>query len=621
MDYPAAAKEIIRYLGGAENIKSVNHCMTRLRFVLKDETALEAEKLKKVNGVMGLMVKGGQHQVIIGNSVGRYYQEIIKQGKFAPETSGQTEKSSVLQLFVDYISGSMSPIITALIGGGMIKVLVILLELTGILTPDMQTHAILSLFGDAPFYFMPVMLAYSAAAKFGVNQMLAVVIAGIMIHPSFVSLVDSGASISFIGLPVTPASYSSSVIPILMMVWIMKYVDRGLDKIIPDVLKSFLKPVLFIFLCGTLAIVAVGPIGTYLGQVLSAIVVLIKEHAGWPALALMGAFMPLIVMTGMHWAFAPIFLIASVKTPDSLILPAMLASNLAQASACLAVAIKTRDKKLKQVAGASSVSAFLAGVTEPALYGVTLRLKKPLYACMIAGAAAGLYAGVTGLEAYAFAVPSLIAMPQFAGPAGNANLLNACIVAAISIAGPFILTWLFGFKEEADDAAKETEYEKELPAGIKSGTNDTNKVCSPLKGTMISLSEVEDPAFSSGMMGTGVAIVPAEGKVVAPLSGKVEALFPTGHAIGIVNERGIQVLIHIGMDTVKLNGNYFEALVEAGDEVTAGQEIIRFDMEKIAAAGFSLITPVIITNSGEFVDVIPKEPKEVDFNESIILVL
>lgn len=252
MDYTAAAKEIIRYLGGVENIKSVNHCMTRLRFVLKNESAVEAEKLKKVNGIMGLMVKGGQHQVIIGNSVGRYYQEIVKQGKFAPETSRQDEKGPVLQLFVNYISGSMSPIITALIGGGMIKVIVILLELTGFLTPGMQTHTILSLFGDAPFYFMPVMLAYSTAAKFGINQMLAVVIAGIMIHPSFISLVGSGEPVSFIGLPVTPASYSSSVIPILMMTWVMKYADRGLDKLIPDVAKSFLKPILFIFLCGTL---------------------------------------------------------------------------------------------------------------------------------------------------------------------------------------------------------------------------------------------------------------------------------------------------------------------------------------------------------------------------------
>ncbi|MGL5435979.1 MAG: beta-glucoside-specific PTS transporter subunit IIABC [Lachnospiraceae bacterium] len=620
MDYSVTAKEIIRSMGGEKNIKSVTHCMTRLRFVLHDDTGIDQAQIKAITGVLGLMVKGGQYQVIIGNDVAKCYKEILKLGDFAEKKTDQEVKGSIFNALMDYISGSMSPLIPALVGGGMIKVIVMLLEMAGILSADMQTHQFLSFFGDTPFYFMPIMLAYTAAAKFKVNQMLAVTIAGIMIHPSFISLVGAGEPIALLGLPVTAASYSSSVIPILMMVWVMKYVERFLDQVIPPVIKSFAQPIIFIVVCGALALIVIGPIGTYVGQGLSAVVVLIKEHAGWLALALMGAFMPLIVMTGMHWAFAPIFLIASIETPDSLILPAMLASNLAQASACLAVVIKTKNKDMKQIAGASSISAFLAGVTEPALYGVTLKLKKPLYACMIAGGIAGLYAGITGLESYTFAVPALASIPQFAAEGRGSNLVNACIVAAISIVATFVLTWLFGFEDPSAENEGKKE-EKQLPDSVNSGLNDTSKVFSPLKGQMITLSEVKDEAFSSGMMGKGVAIIPEEGRVTAPISGRIEALFPTRHAIGIVGSNGIQVMVHVGMDTVKLDGQHFEALVGVGDEVTIGQDLIVFDMEKITAEGYSLVTPVIITNTHEFVDVIPKEPQRVVASDCIIVVI
>lgn len=620
MDYSVTAKEIIRSMGGEKNIKWVTHCMTRLRFVLRDEAGIDQEQIKGIKGVMGLMIKGGQYQVIIGNDVAKCYKEILKLGNFAEKEADEEEKGGIFNSLMEYISGSMSPLIPALVGGGMVKVIVMLLEMAGILTADMQTHIFLSFFGDAPFYFMPIMLAYTAAGKFKVNQMLAVTIAGIMIHPEFISLVGTGEPMALFGLPVTAASYASSVIPVLIMVWVMKYIECILDRVIPAVIKSFAKPMLFIILCGMLALIVVGPIGTYVGQGLSAVVVLIKQHAGWLALALMGALMPLIVMTGMHWTFAPIFLIASIETPDSLILPAMLASNLAQASACLAVAFKSKDKDLKQVAGASCVSAFFAGVTEPALYGVTLKLKKPLYACMIAGGIAGLYAGITKLESYTFAVPALVSIPQFAAAGRESNVINACITAAISMILTFILTWLFGFKDKPVDSAAEA-VAKKLPDSVKSGLNDTSRIYSPLKGQMIPLSEVADEAFSGGMMGKGVAIIPAEGTVVAPIAGRIEALFPTKHALGIVGENGIQVMIHVGMDTVKLAGRYFEALAEVGDEVKIGQELIRFDMEQIKAEGYSLVTPVIITNTHQYVDVIPKEPKTVGYSESIIVVI
>ncbi|MGM0125961.1 PTS system, beta-glucoside-specific IIA component [Enterococcus sp. AZ194] len=618
MNYSESAKEILQHVGDKENIQSVTHCMTRLRFVLKNETVVNDEQIKKIPGVMGVMKKGGQYQIIMGNDVANYYKELSKLGNFTTQSVSEAkEKKNVFDAFVDVISGCMSPLIPALIGGGMIKVILILLPLLGWLSETSQSYQVLAFFGDAPFYFMPVMLAYTAAQKFGVTPMLAVTIGGIMLHPNFIAMVTTGDAVSIFGLPITLATYSSSVIPILMMVWLMQYIEGFFDKIIPTVLKSFLKPLLVIVISGILALVVVGPLGTYAGELLSTVILWIQGKAGFLALGIMGALMPLIVMTGMHWAFAPIFLIASVQNPDVLILPAMLAANLAQGSASLAVAFKAKDNNTKTVAMAAGISALLAGVTEPALYGVTLKYKKPLYAAMIAGGLCGIYMGFTGLESYAFAVPSLVALPQFIGGVGNGNIINAVIVAIASIIITFVLTLVFGIDEEVDVVESAV-----VPSSIEGGSHNPKKIVTPVKGAVVPLEKVNDSAFSSKMMGEGIAILPTSNQIVAPFSGTVAAVFPTKHAIGLVSDSGIELLIHVGIDTVELEGKYFESFVENGERIETGQLLLNADFEKIKAAGYDTITPIVVTNSKDYIEIVAKdEMKTATENETIIYVV
>ncbi|PZL71337.1 PTS beta-glucoside transporter subunit EIIBCA [Enterococcus plantarum] len=620
MNYKDSAKQILDLVGGEQNVQSVTHCMTRLRFVLRNESSVEDVQVKEVPGVMGVMRKGGQYQVIMGNDVASYYKELEKLGHFSNQapTENSGEKKKLFEAFVDVISGCMSPLIPAMLGGGMIKVLLILLPLIGILDDSSQTFAILSFFGDAPFYFMPIMLAFTAAQKFNVTPMLAVTVAGIMLHPNFVEMVNLGDPVHFFGLPVTLASYGSSVIPILIMVWLMKYIERFFDKIIPNVIKSFTKPLLILLISGLLALVVVGPLGTFAGQLLSSAIIWIQGKAGWLALGLMAAFMPLIVMTGMHWAFAPIFLIASPATPDILILPAMLAANLAQGAAALAVSAKTKDKNLKQVAAASGISALLAGVTEPALYGVTLKYKKPLYAAMISGAICGVYMGITGLESYAFAVPSLVALPQFIGGQNNGNIINAIVVAGISIVLTFVLTWIFGIDEVEKH---ETEQSVKISEAVETGSNDPKKIYAPMKGQVIPLEQVNDAAFSGKMMGEGVAIIPEEDTITAPFDGEVTALFPTKHAIGLTSENGIEVLIHVGIDTVELAGEHFTAFVETGEKVKKGQKILAVDFAKVKEAGYDTATPIVVTNTDSYIDIVAKEITKTKSQETILYVV
>ncbi|MFQ7236397.1 MAG: glucose PTS transporter subunit IIA, partial [Enterococcus hulanensis] len=487
--------------------------------------------------------------------------------------------------------------------------------LLGILNETSSTYAVLTFFGDAPFYFMPVMLAFIAAQKFGVTPMLAVAVGGIMLHPSFATMVTAGDPIDIFGLPITLASYGSSVIPILIMVWLMKYIEAFFNRIIPAVMKNLLQPLLVLLLSGVIALVVVGPLGTFAGQGLSAAVIWIQAKAGWLALGLMAAFMPLIVMTGMHWAFAPIFLIASPASPDVLILPAMLAANVAQGAAALAVSMKAKDKDLKQVALGAGISALLAGVTEPALYGVTLKYKKPLYAAMIAGGLCGIFMGITGVESYAFAVPSLVALPQFINGSVDGNFINACIVAVASIIITFVLTWFFGIDEEVTTETAVLEV-------VESGSGDPKKVLAPVKGRVIPLEKVNDSAFSSKVMGQGIAIIPEEDTIVAPFDGTVSALFPTKHAIGLTSEANMELLIHVGIDTVELNGKYFESLVAVGDRVKAGQPLLTVDFAAVKAAGYDTVIPIVVTNSDSFIDVVPKdEMKTADYEEAILYVI
>ncbi|MCB2339620.1 beta-glucoside-specific PTS transporter subunit IIABC [Clostridium estertheticum] len=633
MDYLVLAKKILEKVGGEGNVTSVMHCMTRLRFKLKDESLVNDEQVKKIKGVMGIMKKGGQYQIIIGNDVDKCYKELLTLGKFVAEKSSKSNKTkqNILSKLLDVISSCMAPIIPAIMGAGMIKVVVVLLTLGGVLSDKSQTYTLLNTIGDAAFYFLPVLIAISAARKFNTNEYLALAVVTVMVHPNFIGLVTAGKPISFIGMPVTAATYTYSVIPVIMICWVMSYIEKFADKITPSFVKSFLKPMIILLIAAPIALIVVGPIGAIIGKGLSAGMYIIYAKAGWAAVILLSAFMPFIVMTGMHWAIVPTT-ISNLANPgyDGLLLVAMLASNLAQGASCIAVSLKTKNKTLKQVAGASGVSAIIGGVTEPAMYGVTLRLKRPMIACVIAGAVAGIYSGVTGLKAYVFATPALASIAQFVSKTDSSNFINALITVAIAVVVAFVATWIIGFD---DSTYEEEDDDLDLDNSLISEENSTliNKayddsigsslILSPVEGKTVSLSQVNDATFSEGIMGKGVAIIPSKGRVVSPVNAVVTALFNTKHAIGLTSEDGIEILIHIGLDTVKLEGKYFTAHVKKGDNVKAGDLLIEFDIKAIEDAGYEVITPVIVTNPDQYKDVLYIIDKDVKEKDELIKVV
>ncbi|MEG3324916.1 beta-glucoside-specific PTS transporter subunit IIABC [Streptococcus suis] len=613
MKYKNTALAILEAIGGEKNVLRATHCVTRLRLELKDENIVSDERVKSISGVLGIMKKNGQYQIILGNDVANYYKEFTALGKFDSNSVQQVKKANVLEQVIEYIAGSMTPLIPAMLGGGMIKVLVIVLPMLGLLKADSQSISFLAFFGDAPYYFMPIFLAYSASQKLKVTPALAMSVAGILLHPNFVQMVSSGDPLHFLGAPVTPASYGSSVIPILIMVWLMKYIEAVFNKVTPAVTKSFLQSTLVLLVSGFIALVLVGPLGVIVGEGLSQLVEQMHGVAGWLTLAVLGAIMPFIVMTGMHWAFAPIFLAASIATPDVLILPAMLGSNLAQGAASMAVAFKSKNSNTKQIAFAAGFSALFAGVTEPALYGVTLKYKKPLYAAMIGGGLAGLFVGLTGVKAYLFAVPSLIALPQFIYSEAASNITNAMITAAISIIVTFILAYFLGI----DGETSTVNLEKVAP-GISSRKN----VFSPLSGQILPLEKVNDATFSKKMLGEGVAIIPKDGKVYAPFDGAVTSLFPTKHAIGLTSDEGVELLIHFGLETVELKGRGFVSHVSDGEKIEKGQLMLEVDVEMLVAEGYDIVTPVVVTNTQEYLDVLLLSTKEeVNYADDLLAVL
>lgn len=623
MAYKETAEAILQAVGGEKNIVSATHCVTRLRLILSDESKVNDDKVKAIPNVIGVMKKNGQYQIILGNDVANYYKAFSKLGHFSAENEDAEgkEKGNVFARIIEYIASSMTPLIPGLLGGGMIKVLVIILPMLGLLKSDSQTLQFLAFFGDAPYYFMPVFLAYSASLKLKVTPILAMSVAGIMLHPDFVAMVSSKNPMALFSVPVVGAVYSSSVIPILIMVWLMTYIEKWINKVIPPVVKSFLQPALVLIISGFIALVFVGPLGVLCGNVLSATAVYLHSVAGWLTLAILGAIMPFIVMTGMHWAFAPIFLAASFQNPDLLILPAMLGSNLAQGAASIAVSLRSKNTNTKQIAFAAGFSALLAGITEPALYGVSLKFKKPMYAAMIGGGVAGLYAGIVTLKSFTFVVPSLIGLPQFINNAIPSNLINALIVSVINIVVTFIIAYILGIDEDGGDATVEEPKLQPVAETVQTGLKMSTKIYAPFEGKLVNLSAVPDETFASGLMGQGVAIIPSTGNLYAPFEGTVTSIFQTKHAIGLTSDSGVELLIHVGIDTVELKGEGFEPQVKEGDIIKKGQLLMTVDLDNIKEKGYQTITPIIVTNSANYIDVLENDGKYYVTNEDDVLVV
>ena len=454
MDYAATAKEILAKVGGESNIVSVNHCMTRLRLTLKDESLVNDDQVKAIKGVVGVMKKAGQYQIIIGNEVAKCYKEILKLGNFSDNSgsaSAPAKDGNIVSIILDAISGSMSPVIPAIIGAGMIQVLNIILG--WFIPAESQTMQLMTVIGNTAFYFLPVLVAFSAGRKFGANPVLVTAVVAILLHPSFIALTGAEGGINFLGIPVTSFDYSSSLIPAILTAYAMSWIERGVEKITPAFTKNFLKPMLIILISSPIAFLILGPLGSFIGGGLSWLLVQIQSRVSIAAYIIMAAAMPFIVMTGMHWAFIPVVFgaLPPAGAGESLMLPAMLISNLGIGGVCLAVAVKSKVGGTKQLGASSSVSALLAGVTEPGLYGVVMPLKKPLIALIASNAITGLIAGLMHVEATSFASPSLLALPIFVNANRSSNFVMAVACAAISIVLSFVLTWVLGFKD-ADKA-------------------------------------------------------------------------------------------------------------------------------------------------------------------------
>ena len=612
MNYESTAKKILQRVGGKENVISLVHCMTRLRFTLKDESLVDDEAVKKTKGVMGVMKKAGQYQIIIGNDVANVFAELNKLGNFSNEASKKApekqEKQGVFSMLMDTISGIMAPVIPAIIGAAMIKVLLTLLPMIGVLSTEGNTYNLLSVMGDGAFFFMPVLIAMSASKKFGTNMYYAASIALIMLHPNFISLMsnanNAGETIKFLKfIPVTYANYSYSVIPIIFAVWSLKYVERLVDKITPVVTKNFLKPMLVVLIEAPIVLIVLGPLGAICGNVLSTVVYAIYDKLGFIAIGLVAGVYPFVVMAGMHHAFTPIKLgMISSTGFENFICIGELCSNMAQGAASLAVAVKSKNKDFKQIAGSSAFSALFAGITEPALYGVTLRLKRPMLGACIGAAAGGMFGGFLQLKCFGIATPAIVTIVQYVEKGRPQSLLFAALTILLTVVVSFIATMLIGFEDIVDEDDELDLLEIENKDEVEAMEYAIN-ITSPVEGNVISLSEVPDATFAQEILGKGVAIVPQKGVIYAPFDGTVDVMFETGHAVGIVGENGIELLVHIGIDTVNLEGKCFTPKKVTGDSVKKGDILIEFDIKKIKEEGYDVTTPVIISNTEQYVNI------------------
>ena len=576
MDYKKMAKEIYEAAGKEENIYSVFNCATRLRLEMKDLNKVDMKAIEKIKGVAGTNVAGNQLQVIIGTDVGNVSKEMQMLGNFKEEKHPkQKEKGGIIGV----IAGIFTPLITGIIAGGMIKAVLALLVAFSLINTEGETYTILSLIGDAPFYFLPFLVAYTASKKFKANTVLSMALSGVLLYPTLSTLAADSGTAHFLGIPVVIATYSSSVIPMILTVWIQSYVEKVFEHIWKPV-RSILKPTLTLLVMAPIMLIAIGPLGTWCGGLLSAALSAIDRTVPWAPAVIMGAFSPLIVMTGMHYSLMPLAIQqATTLGYISIDLPGMLAANIAQGGAALAVAFKSKSSHMKELASSSGLTAVL-GITEPAMYGVNLKLKRPFYAVMIGGAAGGLFAGLSGLVAYAPGTTGLATLPLFLGgddPTGN--LIKALITAAIAFVVSFGATCLLGFEEETEEVVMKEE-----------------SIYSPLNGEVISIQDVNDKTFADEIIGKGAAIIPSEGKLVSPFDGVVEMVFATKHAIGLKSKNGCEVLVHIGLDTVKLEGKYFDVLVKEGQEIKRGMPLIHFDIDAMKKEGYDLTTPIVITN-------------------------
>lgn len=615
MNYNQVAKDVIQACGGEKNIERAWHCVTRLRFTFVDIEKADFNKLRNIKGVMGTQYQRGQCQVVIGNEVNKVFAEISKLAKHAVEEGGGQKQAfsiiNVVDAIITTIPTIFQPILPAIIGGGLMKGIMALLTAFNLIAPESGIYFILNIISDAPFYFLPFLLAASSAKRFNVNMAYALTLAGALMYPTILS---GGDPIGFLGLQVPLANYSGSVLPVILGVWLLSYVERLVNKKLPSLFRLILNPIVILTISIPVLLIFIAPIGSYAGEILQSMFTWLMENTGVFGGLVAAGTMSVIVITGMHFAFFPGCIQAlGTLGYDAFLTPMSLCSNLAQAGATFAVMFKTKNRDMKTVSFSSGISAIF-GITEPAIYGVTMRLKKPFIAALIGGGLGGALFGWFGVKCFAFGMPGIAVLPSFISPDYPSNIMFALLGVGVSFIGGFIMTFLLGFddipNEEKDDDNKLIE--NRTPS-------KQIDIASPMIGKVIAMKDVNDATFAENIIGKGVAIRPSEGLVRAPFDGTVSMIAHTRHAIGLKSNDGIEILIHVGLETVALDGEHFEILVDTNQEVKQGTPLVKFDLKAILSKNIDITSPIIITNTQDYLDVIASNIDSVENDNTILL--
>lgn len=587
-DYAGTAREVLKLVGGEENITHLEHCSTRLRFSIADGGKVEKDKLKAVSGVMGVIASGNQCQVVIGNDVIEVYDELMKMGKFtggnAAPASG--EKKEIGAAILDFMVGVFQPLVPAIAGAGILKAMLSLFTMMGIMSSGSAWYTVLYNAADAALYFLPVLVAVTMSTKLNCNRLVAVSAVGAMILPGMTAAIGEGLTLA--GFTVQNIAYTYQVFPAILTVALLYYVEKWVTKISPKPIRVFFVPMICFIVVVPLALLVLGPLGYNVGQLLTTAILFLYDKLGWLAVGLLAAILPFMISMGMHKALVPYAVTSVAEMGEELLyMPASLAHNISEGGACFAVALKTKDTELRSAAVSAGISAIF-GITEPALYGVTIQHKRALYGVVIGSFVGGITVGLAGLKAFVAMGPGLAGMAMFVDVNNGMNIVWGFVGFGVALAVSFIATFVL-FK---DAEAAESQVPK-TAAG-------ENAVCSPLDGKLIDITEVRDEVFSAGILGDGMAVIPEKGELYAPVDATVDTVFDSKHAISLIGDNGAEILLHVGLDTVKLEGMHFEPQVKNGDRVKAGQLLMKFDIKEIKKAGYDIVTPIIITNSDKY---------------------
>ena len=596
--YESLAGTIVEKVGGSGNISAVRHCQTRLRFTLRDTEKADKDGIGNLDGVAQVVESGGMFQVVIGMHVAEVFEEVEKlvpnrEGQEEPD-KGNGKKMSPVDYVIDFVSSVFQPIVPALSGAGMLKALMALLTVFHLVNSDSQTYYILNFFADATFAFLPILLAYTTAKRMKCNAILAMSVAGIMCHANWLALVAADEPVKFFGvIPFYLVSYTSTVIPIILVIIVQSFVEKWLNKVIPKAVNLVFVPMFTFLIMGTLALSVLGPVGDYAGEGLALVFDWLSTNASWAPAALIGGLFPVMVMFGIHHAVAPLgsMQMASLGF-DSIFGPGCVCSNIAQGVAALVVGLRTKESKTRQLGLSTGVTA-LMGITEPVLYGLNLPKKYPLISAMIGGGLGGLYAGVTHTHRFATGSSGIPAVLLYIGDDTMSFFWNIIISLLITAVSTAAITFILSLKFE-----KSVEMRAQEAAVIEH--EEKNTVYAPVNGKIVEMGDIPDPTFSEGVLGWTMGIYPEDGTVRAPFTGKVVQVSDTGHAIGLEGNDGMELLIHVGVDTVEMGGMGFEPKVKEGDEVNAGQELLIFDRKAVADAGHPDVVVVIVLNADDY---------------------